>query len=687
MEKEMMEERYELAFERIREMAAEENIAEKYNDYCRKNAALFIRLDEVLQQVNTGGLERVSLERLKSWNTFFYDDIRGNAYETSYGDPRYAVRQFGEEEGRLLMYFYCRFRDGILNAYEGDKESVLLLMELFLQVYTVLTTEEDTARWLKETLYYFVYDYDEYYTEKSIRRIVDPALDRLVNIVMDSDLSDEKYLYLYGENITENEKRTARFVSSLPQEKIELIARTYTEGYRQGFVAAGIDLSKKKTVNIRYHIGFEAIVREAVRQFEQMGLLPVISMSGNTRAAGVTTTPANRQYVYDHRFDDAVYLNHALVKEKLLHAEKVFEKYREHAFTFAGPAVIEIFGEALFVPEKKPESPAYTPEQQKLSVDYRRDYMLIQNRYIREEERSFTIIAFPIPEIGKDFEKIFEETIQINTLDMELYRGVQQAMIDALDQGESVHITGRGRNKTDITVKLHELRHPETETNFENCLADVNIPVGEVFTSPVLKGTNGVLHVTEVYLNQLRYENLSMVFEDGMIVDYSCSNYQEESANRSYIKENILYNRETLPMGEFAIGTNTAAYKMGRRYGIEAKLPILIAEKTGPHFAVGDTCYSMSEDIILHNPDGKEIIAKENECSALRKTEIEKAYFNCHTDITIPYDELGDIVVNTREGKEIVIIREGRFVLEGTEILNDPNIMTWNNEREDEKHG
>jgi len=97
----------------------------------------------------------------------------------------------------------------------------------------------------------------------------------------------------------------------------------------------------------------------------------------------------------------------------------------------------------------------------------------------------------------------------------------------------------------------------------------------------------------------------------------------------------------------------------------------LIAEKTGPHFALGDTCYSMSEDIILHNPDGKEIIAKENECSALRKTEIEKAYFNCHTDITIPYDELGDIVVNTRDGKEIIIIREGRFVLEGTEILND----------------
>ena len=123
-------------------------------------------------------------------------------------------------------------------------------------------------------------------------------------------------------------------------------------------------------------------------------------------------------------------------------------------------------------------------------------------------------------------------------------------------------------------------------------------------------------------------------------------------------------------MGEFAVGTNTTAFVMGRKFGIEAKLPILIAEKTGPHFALGDTCYSMSEDVVLHNPDGKEIIAKDNECSQLRHTDLSKAYFNCHTDITIPYDELGDIVVHTRAGESIYLIREGRFVLTGTESLN-----------------
>lgn len=666
-----MKERYELAYNRIHEISSEKNIPEVYRAYCQETAVLLTSLDQVLVLAEGDGLQAASLEQLKTWNTQFYDPLRDDNYEKFYGNPRYCTEKFGEEQGKLMAYFYSRFRDGILDAYNGDRESLLLLMELFLQVYTVLTTEEDQPRWLKETLYYYVHDYDEYYTDKGIRRLLDPSLDRLVRIVTDSDLSDEKYLYYYGENITENEIATARYISSLPREKIEKIATTYTEGYRQGFVAAGIDLSKKKTVNIRYNIGFEAVVREAIRQFEKMGLSPIISMSGNTRPMGVSTTPASKQYIYDHRFDDALTLNHAIVKEKLSHVEEAFETYKELAYTFAGPAVIEIFGEKLFAPETKSESPSYTPEQQKLSVDYRRDYMLIQNRYIREEERSFTIIAFPIPEIGSDFEEIFDETIKINTLDMELYRKVHQAIIDALDQGESVHVTGRGENETDITVMLHELKNPEKETNFENCLADVNIPVGEVFTSPVLKGTNGVLHVTKVYLNQLRYENLRMTFADGMIKDYNCSNYKEDAENRKYIKENVLHNRETLPLGEFAIGTNTTAYRMGRRFGIEAKLPILIAEKTGPHFAVGDTCYSMSEDIVLHNPDGKEIIAKENECSALRKTEIEKAYFNCHTDITIPYDELGDIVVNTRDGKEITIIREGRFVLEGTEILNE----------------
>ena len=157
-----------------------------------------------------------------------------------------------------------------------------------------------------------------------------------------------------------------------------------------------------------------------------------------------------------------------------------------------------------------------------------------------------------------------------------------------------------------------------------------------------------------------------------MVTDYDCGNYENTEENRRYIRENVLYHHDTLPMGEFAIGTNTTAYVAARKYGIEALMPILIAEKTGPHFAVGDTCYSWEEDVVTHNPDGKKIIAKENECSALRRKDPGKAYFNCHTDITIPYEELDEIAVIQKDGTKVPIIQKGRFVLPGTEELNVP---------------
>ena len=203
-------------------------------------------------------------------------------------------------------------------------------------------------------------------------------------------------------------------------------------------------------------------------------------------------------------------------------------------------------------------------------------------------------------------------------------------------------------------------------------MADVNIPVGEVFTSPQLTGTEGVLHVSRVFLNELEYRDLSLTFQDGFVTDYDCSNFESREENRKYIRDNVLFHHERLPLGEFAIGTNTTAFVAARKFGIEDKLPILIAEKTGPHFAVGDTCYSHAEDVAVYNPDGKEIIARDNECSIKRKKKDPGAYFNCHTDITIPYDELGQVSVVTGDGQVVPIILEGRFVLKGCEELNLP---------------
>jgi leucyl aminopeptidase (aminopeptidase T) len=524
-----------------------------------------------------------------------------------------------------------------------------------------------------------VSDYSDVMMMYRIREQMDPSLDFATSIIMDSDLSNPKYLYQYGEYISENERKTAQFLNTFSQEEIDAMAATYTEGYREGFAINGMDISKKKLVNIRYSIGFERMIRAAIKQFREMGLEPVIYRSAvhtidkrQMIKIGYVSTSPNKQYEFDHRCDSAIYMDKAFMNRKLENLREAYEEYAEEAAVFGGPACIEIFGEEPFAPISKPEVYTYHKYQEQLEVGYRSKANQITNEYIKPEERSFTIIAYPMPEIGDQYEEIFREIVKVNTLDKDMYRGIQQHLIDALDQAVTVHVKGAGANKTDIYVQMHDLEDPKTQTNFENCLADVNIPVGEVFTSPKLTGTNGILHVSEVFLNELSYKDLCVTFEDGKVKDYTCKNFDTEEENKKYIKENVLYNRDTLPIGEFAIGTNTTAYVMAHKYDIVYKLPILIVEKMGPHFAVGDTCYSYCEETEVHNPDGKEIVAKDNECSILRTIDPEKAYFNCHTDITIPYEEIGSITAILADGSEITLIQDGRFVLEGTEELNKP---------------
>lgn len=662
----MIKERYDIAIERIKEIITEDTVEEKFLPYFVAAAQFILKIDNLLRLIESKKIEELTLEQLTALNKDLYEDETEIVYEKCFANPKFAVERLGEEYGQLLCYVFTANRNMISNAFQGKLEEITLRMELLIEIYNQFEDRENlTKKSIHDMIYSFEKDNSEIFMTNRIDEIINSENDFAVKIVMESDLEDLRYLYKYGESISENEIETAKFLNTLSQEKIDKIASVYTEGYRLGFINTGKDLSIKSAVDIRYYIGFERIIRAAIKQFENMGLKPVIYKGG------YESTKINKQYWFDHKFDDALFFDKGYVQRKLEVATTAFENRKKIAALMAGPAVIEVFGENPFEPENKKEALQLSKEQQKLKVEYAREYTQIVQKYIKGDERSFTIIAFPLPEIGMDYEELFEETVKINCLDQDKYRKVQQSIIDALDKADFVRVEGKGSNKTYITVNMHELKNPEKETNFENCLADVNIPLGEVFTSPKLTGTNGVLHVSQVYLNELKYNDLEITFENGCIKDYTCKNFDTEEENKKYIKENVMFNHDTLPIGEFAIGTNTTAYVMANKYDIVYKLPILIVEKMGPHFAVGDTCYSWEEDVKTFNPDGKEIVAKENEISALRNEDLSKAYFSCHTDITIPYDELGEITAVTKNGEEIVIIKDGRFVLPGTELLNE----------------
>ena len=671
----MFEERIELAKQRIGEISNLES-----ESVFGAAAKLLEKCFEVCDQVLDGSLYNKSLEELQKLNLFFYEELLGENYEESYANPAFCVEMFGVGNGEAMAFLYSEIRAAIICAYEGNKAGVLKRAELFLEVHTKMAEDDGSSPVfimgsIKESLYYYFNDYQKEEVFDRLSQTVCPERDTFAtDLIMKSDLSDIRFLYFYGEYVADNQIKTLQTLNKMSDKELDDLASTFTEGYRIGFEVTNKDISLKDTVNIRFNLGFEPVIRRAIVNFREIGLNSTIYRKSNSlfegglnRYIGYMGEIPNRQYEYDHKDDLALILDGDYLNTRYQAYEEAYEKLKKECSVFGGPAVLETFGEIPFEPVIKPYCHKLSEKQQKQVVENTAKLGTLQNKYIKGEERSFTIMALPVPSISESseiYEQIFHDTTVINTLDYKMYQEIQQSIIDCLDQCEKVHILGAGNNHTDLVVALNEIDNTK-ETNFENCVADVNIPLGEVFTSPVLKGTDGVLHVTKVFLNGLEYKDLELVIRDGEIISYTSKNFADEEKSKEIIKDNILYHHDTLPMGEFAIGTNTTAFAMGRKYNIEQLLPILIAEKTGPHFAFGDTCYSHEENVKSYNPDGKEIVAKANTYSKAGK------YFNCHTDITIPYDELKELSAIRKDGSKIAIIENGRFVAPKTEKLNE----------------
>lgn len=63
---------------------------------------------------------------------------------------------------------------------------------------------------------------------------------------MESDLSDLRYLYKYGEYISDNEVKMAEYINQLPEETIARMANVYSEGLRLYFIQSRKELSRKE---------------------------------------------------------------------------------------------------------------------------------------------------------------------------------------------------------------------------------------------------------------------------------------------------------------------------------------------------------------------------------------------------------------------------------------------------------
>lgn len=464
-------------------------------------------------------------------------------------------------------------------------------------------------------------------------------------ILLNATAGATSWMDRYQLPVLPEERKLAAFLLSYDSNRLLAMGEHIADAFLHGFLSQNRVRAERKIVRLSYQIGQEAIAREVFYAMKRKGLAPSVQKPGClTRLK-----------------PEALILNEAELQYRKNAYKEAFAVHEAALKSTCGMVGLVQFGETPAIPT----APKGTNQQQLFAAQlagYRRK---LESRWIEPSTISFCKIAFPNLFIGDRFEEIFEDVFQLNMVDSEPYERMQQTIIDALDECSIVRVQGCEKNRTDLTVCLKTLSNPEKQSNFLNCGGDLNIPYGEIFTTPVLNGTSGLLHIREVYLAGVPFRDLELEFKDGYIVRVD----SKEGTN--YVKHQLLAPYETLTAGEFALGTNMRAYAIAKKYGLLPRIPILWLEKMGPHLAVGDPCFARGENASVFNLyDGKEMIARENARTKERTTGKE-VYYNKHIDITIPYGDIGVLYGVTKSGRVRMIVQNGRFVLAGAEGLNE----------------
>ena len=123
-EREILQERLELALLRIREIPGEDFQGAEllpWKEYFTTVAKFLLLIEDTRQFLEQGKQATATLEELQQRNRALYEDILPENYENSFANPAYAVKMLGEEFGVLASFLYTEMRSLIGFTYEAAK--------------------------------------------------------------------------------------------------------------------------------------------------------------------------------------------------------------------------------------------------------------------------------------------------------------------------------------------------------------------------------------------------------------------------------------------------------------------------------------------------------------------------------------------------------------------------------------
>jgi aminopeptidase len=110
---------------------------------------------------------------------------------------------------------------------------------------------------------------------------------------------------------------------------------------------------------------------------------------------------------------------------------------------------------------------------------------------------------------------------------------------ELLATGRELHLKGEG---TDIRFSI------EGQT-WIPCAGDLNIPDGEIFSSPLLTSVNGVISYAPSVYEGKPFEFVKLTVKDGVVTDF-------DSSNNAGLEQILSTDEGARRFGEFSFGTN-----------------------------------------------------------------------------------------------------------------------------------
>ncbi|MCK4957125.1 MAG: hypothetical protein KAS49_05775, partial [Candidatus Cloacimonetes bacterium] len=371
---------------------------DKYLNFAFLLADKFLFYSELEKEFSEDYHKQNSKDDLQNTNERIFEELYAENYNTCFANPDYAVEIFGNELGEILQAYYTDIRSLTRLSITHKIFGFEFYAKNFIEVYELLKAKSSDADSYKSKINEIYKNFNKDWITVAILERYALDASAFSKLVETADLTDIRYLYQYGMNITANEIKTAKFLMEYPKEKVLELAKSMVKAYIRGFELAKKDLTKKKTVSIIYNVGQEIIVRELIKEFAANKLQVILNSA--------VSTSANKQFDYDHRFDNSLYFDEQYINKMLETQTIVLEELKDIVKLYSGPIYFDKFGEASFNPKQKESCLKLSDEQQKLKQHFGIEMNKLFQKYNPRTETSFSIIGFPVPEIGEQFSEI-----------------------------------------------------------------------------------------------------------------------------------------------------------------------------------------------------------------------------------------------------------------------------------------